>query len=103
MPLENETNNNEALEMKIAELELKAKIKQVEDKKRQEAMKTAPKTVKALRMDYDSWYALRSGGIPKHHMKEIIWADFTGRGLSEQEECSAYDEALGKYGVKLSK
>lgn len=99
-----EQQAKEALEKKMAEMELKAQIKQAEDKKRQEAInKAAPKSLKEKKMAYDSWYAMRSQSIPKHHLKEVIWADFRGRGLSKEEACSAYDEALGKYGVKLSK
>ncbi len=103
MPLEQKIDKKSPEEKK-AEIELKAKIKLAENTKRQEAMKkAAPKGVQKVKMDYDSWYALRSGGIPKQHLKEIVWADFSGRGLDRQEECSIYDEALDKYGVKLFK
>jgi len=86
------------------DIKLKAEIKIAEDKRRQEALKkAAPRRVEELKLSFDSWYALRSRSFPKKHYKEIIWADFKARGLSQNETCSSYDEALERYGVKLDR
>ena len=53
------------------------------------------------KVDFDEWFAVRELQIPKHHRKEIIKADFKGRGLSGYETMEAFDKALGKYGIKL--
>ena len=54
------------------------------------------------KVDFDAWYATRAGRIPKQHHKEVIKADFKARGLGQAESLEAFDEALKKYGVKLS-
>lgn len=50
---------------------------------------------------FDVWFAMREKRLPVQHMKEIILADFCGRGLSKIEQLSKFDEALSLYGVKL--
>jgi hypothetical protein len=52
-------------------------------------------------IDFNVWFAMREKKIPSQHLREIIWADFVGQGLSGHEEMSVYDIALAKYGVKL--
>ena len=51
--------------------------------------------------DFNVWFALREKRIPKQHLKEIVWADFRGQGLSGQETLATYDRALTRYGVTL--
>jgi hypothetical protein len=53
------------------------------------------------KLDFDAWHVMRSPKIPKAHHKEIIKADFKGRGLSQCESLKDFDAALAKYGVKL--
>lgn len=52
-------------------------------------------------VDFDGWWAARATKIPGHHHKEIIKADFRGRGLSMMETMEDYDDALKDYGLKL--
>jgi hypothetical protein len=52
-------------------------------------------------VDFNVWFAMREKKIPAQHLREIIWADFQGRGLSKKETVVAYDAALAEYGVKL--
>lgn len=54
------------------------------------------------KVDFDGWWAVRSKQIPAQHRKEIVKADFIGRGLSDKESMESYDAALNKYGIKLS-
>lgn len=54
-----------------------------------------------MTVDFNVWFAMREKKIPVQHLKEILWADFKGRGLSGQETVATYDAALAKYGVKL--
>ena len=78
--------------------DLKAKIKQMEATKREEA----PVAVKAeKKLSFDSWYHIRKHKIPKQHMKEILIADFKSRGLGNEATMEEYDKALKLYGVKL--
>lgn len=56
----------------------------------------------AEKVDLDTWFALREAQIPSQHRKEILAADFKGRGLSLCESLEDFDAALGKYGVKLA-
>lgn len=77
---------------------LKAEIKEMESKKREEA--AVP--VKAeKKVSFNSWYHQRKNSIPKQHMKEVILADFVARGLKEEATMEEYDNALKLYGVKL--
>lgn len=53
-------------------------------------------------VDFDGWWAARSSKIPSHHHKEIVKADFRGRGLSMMETMEDFDDALKEYGLVLS-
>jgi hypothetical protein len=57
---------------------------------------------KVATIEFDAWWATVEKRIPLQHCKEIIVADFKGRGLSLQEAASSYDEALKEYGLKLN-
>lgn len=60
------------------------------------------KAVKEDGLDFESWHALRGPSIPAVHKKEILKADFAGRGLTMTETLAIYDEALKKYGITLN-
>lgn len=75
---------------------LKAKIKEMESKKREITPIKIDKKV-----SFDSWYHQRKSKIPKHHMKEILIADFSSRGLGTEATMEEYDKALKLYGVEL--
>ncbi len=53
------------------------------------------------KVDFDTWYALRKESIPKHHHKEVLKADFKGRGLSGDCSMETFDRALAAYGIVL--
>ena len=78
--------------------DLKAQIKEMEAKKREES---APATEAEVEVTFDSWFHQRKQMIPKSHMKEILIADFMARGLGLKATMAAYDKALELYGVKL--
>jgi hypothetical protein len=65
-------------------------------------MKEAPEAPSEELMDFESWYAERSGAIPAHHRKEIIKADFAGRKVPDMATMAQFDDALKKYGVELA-
>jgi len=50
---------------------------------------------------FNVWFAMREKRIPARHLREIIWADFKGQGLSNNETIAAFDAALVRYGVKF--
>jgi hypothetical protein len=77
---------------------LKDEIKEMEQKKREEAV---PQKATEKEVSFDSWYHQRKSKIKKCHMKEIIWADFVSRGMGKRAKMDEYDKALGLYGVKL--
>lgn len=54
-----------------------------------------------MTVEFNVWFAMREKKIPAQHLREILWADFQGQGLSKKETVAAYDAALVKYGVKL--
>ena len=79
---------------------IKKALKAEEDAMRE---KTKPAAKEVKKMSFDQWYASTSSKFnAKVHKKEVIKADFLGRGLSKEEEKSAYDKALELYGIKLS-
>lgn len=53
------------------------------------------------KVQFDSWYASRSGVIPAVHKKEILLADFKGRKVPMVATMAEFDLALKKYGVEL--
>lgn len=55
----------------------------------------------AQKIDFDGWWASRAKLIAPQHHKEIVKADFRGRGLSTLETMEDYDDALREYGIKL--
>lgn len=93
-------------EAKKAEKDHKEEIKEMERKKRDAAHKAAaakPVPPQGKEVSFDEWYMMRSAAIPKNHRKEMLRADFKGRGLGSRAELAQYDDALCKYGVKLKK
>ena len=58
-------------------------------------------TVEAPTVSFDVWFAMREKKIPGQHLREIIWADFKGQGLSKRETLAVYDAGLAKYGITL--
>lgn len=77
---------------------LEAKPEQVEV----EAQEASAEAQSEPALEFDAWWAMRSGMIPAHHHKEVIKADMRARGLGNLESMHAFDEALAKYGIKLS-
>lgn len=77
---------------------LKEEIKEMEQKKREEA---APPPAPKEEISFDAWYHQRKSMIAKCHIKEVIRADFTARGLGKRAEMEQFDKALELYGVKL--
>jgi len=89
---------------KDSEKKLKDEIKKMEAKKREESLKkAAPKKKEDKEVGFDQWHASRVSAIPAVHRKEILRADFKGRGLDGKATIAKWDEALEKYGVKLKK
>lgn len=52
-------------------------------------------------VEFNVWFAMRERKIPSQHLREIIWADFRGQGVSGRETVADFDAALAKYGIKL--
>jgi len=61
--------------------------------------KVIEKTVDTV--TFNAWWMLRCKKINKAHRKEVIWADFKGRGLKNAELIETFDSALTKYGIIL--
>lgn len=55
----------------------------------------------AVKVEFEGWWAIRSGVIPDVHKKEIIEADFKGRKVPMVSTMADFDEALKQYGIKL--
>lgn len=59
-------------------------------------------TVEVEKVEFASWYALRSSKIPAHHYEEILRADFKSRKIKDMATLAEFDEALKAYGIKLN-
>lgn len=70
----------------------------VEEVKVQPKVEAEPEEAK---VEFDGWWAVRQSKIPAQHRKEIVKADFKGRGMTNVGTMSAFDAALKLYGVKL--
>lgn len=69
-----------------------AAIEQIEKQEQEE---------EAQKIDFDGWWAARAKLIAPQHHKEIVKADFGGRGLTTMETMEDFDDALREYGIKL--
>lgn len=79
--------------------ELKKKIKEVEDKIREEVMETIPV---AEEISFDQWWMITNKRLKlRAHYKEILAADFKARGITKSETKERYDEALKIFGIKI--
>jgi len=76
-------------------------IKAMESQKREEEKKLIPSVAAEELVPFDAWWVKRSSHIPVAHRKEIIAADFRGRGLKDSETMASFDAALMQYGIKL--
>jgi len=78
-------------------------IKKMEIKMREESLKNIKREerIEPNLVSFDIWWAMRSKSIPARHAREIIFADFKARGLSDKETIENYDNGLEKYGIKL--
>ncbi len=91
-----------------AELDAYRAIKAAEAAERERLLKEAEAEVTLItaesdsKMEYDVWWMDINRRVPlKAWMKEVIRADFKGRGLSGKEDPEKYDEALRLFGVKF--
>lgn len=85
------------------DLELKQKIKEMENESRSKAMAEVSATIadpeKEDKISYDQYWMVALGRQKmRSHLKEIIWADMKARGLSKKETQAKYDEALRLFG-----
>jgi hypothetical protein len=75
--------------------ELKAKIKEMEAKKREEV---APEV--EAKVSFDQWWVMLTKRMTvRPSLKEILWADFNARGVGKEELSSKYDECLKLFGL----
>ena len=77
--------------------ELNAKaIKEMEQSKRSPVVDLTEK------VEFDYWWALRKDQLGQPaHIKEIVWADMKGRGLSKEESLDSWDKAARIFGLKF--
>ena len=71
----------------------------VNEKVSEKSEKKELKKPKEVKVNFESWY--HSKNIPAHHYKEIVWADFKARGLTDYELKADYDKALKLYGLNV--
>lgn len=83
---------------KKSDKNLRDEIKKMEAEKREAS---APVIAADKKVSFDSWYHQRHHKIAKCHKKEIIWADFSARGVKREATLEEFDKALELYGVKL--
>lgn len=75
-------------------------VQQVQEQQVEEAPQ-APAVEEPPKVDFDAWWATVQTKLAAHHHKEIVKADFRGRGLTSMETMKDYHNALAQYGVKL--
>jgi hypothetical protein len=81
----------------MSEKNLKRKIKEMEDAKREQNPQPASPDE---RQSFDHWWIMLNKRMSlRPHLKEIIWADFNARGLKKEEPVTKYDEGLKLFGL----
>ena len=78
------------------------KVEEVASIEAAQPIEFQPPQIPTVILDFDAWWVMTQKHIPAHHHKEIIKVDFQARGLSLNESMQSYNEALGKYGIKLN-
>ena len=78
-----------------------AEMKKMEKKARDEAKAANPPPPPAT-MFFDEWWAAKCRNIPAMHRKEVVFADFKARGLTNKEAPQKFDDALKVYGVDIA-
>ena len=84
-------------------------IKAVKRKKREEAINSLPEYAKVKpvieadkKISFDQWWMIVNKRVSlPYWQKEVILADFKGRGLSKLESEKSFDDALKMFGIKL--
>ena len=90
-----------------ADKDLKTQIKEMEAKKRAESLASNKITFiqpdgESDKISYDQWWMVANKKKSlRPHLKEVILADFKGRGLSAKETQDKYDEALRLFGYDI--
>lgn len=86
------------------DIEFIKKVKEFEAQKRKNRIESNEVKLEIKEenlMDFDAWWSTVKNSIPPAHKKEIIWADFKARKLSNRETKESYDAALKKYGLSI--
>ena len=93
---------------KKSDSNLRSQIKVMEAAKRAEILSSKPihfvkPEGKEGKVSYDEWWMIANKKVKqmKPWMKEIVLADFKGRGLTISETMDKYDQALGLFGYKI--
>ena len=85
------------------------------DKKTEQSQELDPQAIKEMeqsrrspivdlseKVECDYWWALRKDQLGQPmHIKEIVWADMKGRGLSKEESLDSWDKAARIFGLKF--
>ena len=104
-------NQQESKQESIQESKTESRraIKAAQRRKREEAIKKVPEYAKPKpaaevekKISFDQWWMLVNKRVSlPYWQKEVILADFKGRGLSKMETEESFDNALKMFGVKL--
>jgi hypothetical protein len=86
----------------MSEKNLKKKIKEMEQQSRAQVVETTA-NADEVKVNFDTWYYIRSPQIPERHRKEILLSYFKSLKMTINETMQAYDDALARYGVKINK
>lgn len=91
---------------KKIDVELLKQMKAMEVAKREEALKDSDVNIitgsSDDSVDFDTWWMDVNRRVKmKPWMKEIVQADFKGRGLSKRESLEKFDESLRLFGIKF--
>ena len=83
----------------IKEMEM---AKKQEAAEKQKAMEPVPSANDEPVISFDMWWAITMKKINiRPSYKEVVAADFRGRGLGKTATASAYNKALELYGIKI--
>jgi hypothetical protein len=89
--------------MKKKDLSLLRQLKREEEKAKQQIkVEEVEQPVEEQKISFDLWWAEvnKKLNLPAY-LKEIIWADFKGRGLKKDEAAAKYNDAIRLFGYKV--
>lgn len=85
-----------------SKIKQKIDMKSIKEYEKAQRAKSQPQEDRVLEVSFDQWWADKASSLKlAHHMKEIVRADFRGRGLVNSNTLEKWDWAAKQFGLNV--